>query len=303
VVTKMLPDFVSWIEETLKSGNTFMISGALQSLTAAFRYGKREDLLRVVDHISPMLPQVKKLGTNNVAVRKLWIKLTQRVGLCYLRPRLASWRYQRGLRVLMSSFPPAASAAPPLRNEQDLNKEQEEGDGEENEEDVPEVIEEVIGVLLESLGDKSTVVRWSAAKGVGRITERLPKYLGDDVVGNTIQLLGDRADSDMWHGACLALAELARRGLLLPARLPEVIPVVLKGLTFDVRSGAHSVGANVRDSACYVAWGTSLPSLPLFRRLLHFSPSNGSLCSGLRAKHLAALRPRARKGPLDYHGV
>lgn len=40
-----------------------------------------------------------------------------------------------------------------------------------------------------------------------------------------------------WHGGCLALAELARRGLLLPNRLPGVVPVVVKAILYDVRRG------------------------------------------------------------------
>lgn len=110
VVTRMLPDYITWVEGTLKSGNSFLIDGALLSLTAAFRDGRREDLLGVVDRVYPLLAEVKRLGKNNVALRKLWIKLTQRVGLCYLKPRVAAWRYQRGLRVLMDNTP-----APPSK--------------------------------------------------------------------------------------------------------------------------------------------------------------------------------------------
>ena len=75
-------------------------------------------------------------------------------------------------------------------------------------------------------------MRWTAAKGIGRITNRLPKILADDVVQSVISILCEdvvgtdlRGVSDAsWHGACLALAELSRRGLLLPERLAEVIP-------------------------------------------------------------------------------
>ena len=61
-------------------------------------------------------------------------------------------------------------------------------------------------------------------------------------------------NDNTWHGACLALAELSRRGLLLPVRLPDAVPHVASALAYDVRRGPHSVGAHVRDAASYVCW-------------------------------------------------
>lgn len=57
------------------------------------------------------------------------------------------------------------------------------GDGEPEERageevDVPEELEDIVEALLCGLRDRDTVVRWSAAKGIGRITERLPQELG-----------------------------------------------------------------------------------------------------------------------------
>ena len=99
------------------------------------------------------------------------------------------------------------------------------------------------------------VVRWSAAKGIGRVTGRLPsKDFADEVVVNVLMLFDESEGDGAWHGGCLALAELARRGLLLPSRLEDVVPLVVKALTYDVRRGTNSVGDHVRDAACYVCW-------------------------------------------------
>jgi len=83
-----------------------------------------------------------------------------------------------------------------------------------------DTLEKLMNMLFESLSDRDTVVRWSAAKGLGRITGRLTKDMAEDVVNSIVELL-DYPNDAPWHGGCLALAELARRGLLLPGTLEE----------------------------------------------------------------------------------
>mmetsp|Transcript_13155 Transcript_13155/g.22273 ORF Transcript_13155/g.22273 Transcript_13155/m.22273 type:complete len:175 (+) Transcript_13155:1230-1754(+) len=117
-----------------------------------------------------------------------------------------------------------------------------------------EQLEYIIQLLLDSLKDEDGVVRWSAAKGLGRITQRLTKDFGDQIVEQLTDLFTDQETESSWHGGCLALAELCRRGLLLPERLSVFVPILDKALIYEVNRGNHSVGAHVRDSACYVVW-------------------------------------------------
>jgi hypothetical protein len=59
------------------------------------------------------------------------------------------------------------------------------------------------------------------------------------VVVSVLELFSDSEGDGAWHGGCLALAELSRRGLLLPFRLPEAVPVVVKAIQYDVRRGSN----------------------------------------------------------------
>ena len=52
--------------------------------------------------------------------------------------------------------------------------------------------------------------RWSAAKGVGRITDRLSAEFSDEIVENILTLFSARESSCAWNGGCLALAELGK---------------------------------------------------------------------------------------------
>ena len=116
------------------------------------------------------------------------------------------------------------------------------------------VLENAIETLLTGLRDRDSIVRWSAAKAIGRITGRLDKDMGDEIVGNVLELFRPNESDSAWHGGCLALAELARRGLLLPERLSEVFPLMYEALLYDKKQGNHSIGTHVRDAACYLAW-------------------------------------------------
>ena len=66
--------------------------------------------------------------------------------------------------------------------------------------------------LFRCLTARLCLCRWSAAKGVGRITNRLPKTLADEVLDSLMDIFTLRDNMPAWHGGCLALAELGRSG-------------------------------------------------------------------------------------------
>ena len=146
-------------------------------------------------------------------------------------------------------------------------------------------------------------MRYSGAKGIARVCSRLPSDFVEQVVESVLDLLTVNVTSSTlpadvmepsaqtsaldpahlaaldaldlyavsestWHGAFLAVAELARRTLLPPPLLRRTVYWVLRGLTLELRWGLSTVGASVRDAACYVMW-----ALPRMRDAALLRPS------------------------------
>uniref|UniRef100_A0A8I5TT18 Tubulin-specific chaperone D n=1 Tax=Pongo abelii TaxID=9601 RepID=A0A8I5TT18_PONAB len=201
-----------------------IMDGMLQALAQIFKHGKREDCLPYAATVLRCLDGCRLPESNQTLLRKLGVKLVQRLGLTFLKPKVAAWRYQRGCRSLAANLQlltQGQSEQKPLI----LTEDDDEDD------DVPEGVERVIEQLLVGLKDKDTVVRWSAAKGIGRMAGRLPRALADDVVGSVLDCFSFQETDKAWH-----------------------VTVILKALTYDEKRGACSVGTNVRDAACYVCW-------------------------------------------------
>jgi hypothetical protein len=128
--------------------------------------------------------------------------------------------------------------------------------------DESEEMESIIGSILQSLRDKDTVVRYSAAKSLARIASRLPVDMQGEIEDAVLGIFEDDYDAELdsadacsdsaWHGASLALAELARRNLV--GNIPAIIKWTLRALFFDIQKASCSVGSHVRDAACFVLW-------------------------------------------------
>ncbi|KAF7380514.1 hypothetical protein HZH68_016379 [Vespula germanica] len=241
-----LEEMILWCLKSVE--NDPLRHGPLAVIASILKHSARED---VRPYSTMLFEKISKLQlSNNPAdlIRKYGMKVVQRIGFVLLRTKLASWRYQRMNRPI--------SLLPNLNKNNGTesidNKENILNDNEDQE--IPPAIEDVIEHLIQGLRDKAITIRWSAAKGIGRITSRLPVDLADDVVGFVLNLFSGRESDSAWHGGCLALAELGRRGLLLPHRLSDVIPVVLQALVFDEPRAYGSIGYLIRDSACYICW-------------------------------------------------
>ncbi|EDV57417.1 tubulin-specific chaperone D [Drosophila erecta] len=242
-----LERFLEWIMKQHQADTVDVKFGQLAAVAAILKHGKREDLLPYADKLLQWITSCQYKDDNDFLKYKNYVKIVQRIGLVHLKPRIASWRYKRGTRSLATNLnqTTAARGEPAV-----LEPSLEEGE----EIVVPDAIEEVIEELLQALRSGGNDIRWSAAKGLGRVTNRLPKELADEVIGSVIDILNPLEPHEAWHGACLALAELAKRGLLLPHRLEELVPLLMQALFYDEMKGYMSVGQHIRDSACYMCW-------------------------------------------------
>jgi len=196
----------------------------------------------------------------NSLLAKGRVKLSARLAFKLLRPKKQSTKGIRS-KVLLQSLD---------QHDQDDVRES----SSEDDIDVPQEVEQYVGDLIDSLAHQDTSVRYSAAKGIARVCTRLPSAFVRQITEAIVSLFPldviqhpdgsldlSTASEFTWQGACFALAELARRGLLAPSQgtaaqyeLDEQLSWVQRALFFDPRRGAHSVGAGVRDAACYVIW-------------------------------------------------
>ena len=198
-------------------------AGVTATLAAILKAGLRQQLLPVVAAVwqAAVLLPASPTAASNVLTRKLAVKLVQRLGLTLLPPREATWAHQPTPASLTHTLqlptdPPSAASVPPQtaggssahsnpseslprvgvgsapsrkREDSDQGLDKEDLDLEMEEDiEIPEEVEETIEVILTALRDKDTVVRWSAAKGLARITARLPRALGGDIADSVLDL-------------------------------------------------------------------------------------------------------------------
>ena len=231
-----------------ENGNIFRMLGICLSLCELFKNGLPKDLEIFV---SPIVEQLlnfefpENIKSSGVW-RKTFTKLIQRVVLVMLKPRPQAWRYKIKIKNALEK-----------QNTDNKDEIENEAIQEKDELDYEinfEYLESIIDFLINNLSDKEYIVRWSAAKGLGRLCERLTKSMVEEIFGNLFELLKDLENEYAWNGTCLCIAELCKRGMILPERLAELIPYLEKALLFETDKGTFVTGSNVRDSACYIVW-------------------------------------------------
>ncbi|GAA5987294.1 hypothetical protein JCM5350_008137 [Sporobolomyces pararoseus] len=137
-----------------------------------------------------------------------------------------------------------------------------------SEADIPEEVEVILGELIEGLSHPDTIVRWSAAKYLSRLTSPLPPDFASTVIESILSLFeecleeSDRAEHGL-QGACFAFGELGRRGLInSDEEIGRLLQGVMKALLFDKRRNMQTIGTSVRDSAAYVLWSLARTLTP-----------------------------------------
>ncbi|XP_022244717.1 tubulin-specific chaperone D-like [Limulus polyphemus] len=283
--------FLEWSLQILESDVSSMNglnlqAGVLAALALLFKHGKREDVKGYGIEILKKVLGCGLMDSKSTVVRKMVLKLIQRIGLSFLPIKVSAWRYNRGSRSLTANL----AAAHPLLPVNQGKSESEEHKTDEDYE-LPDEMEDIIEQLLNGLRDKDTVI--SVGEDQASAVEHLLEEWG--VIDRSLELvlacvlkdcMGFSSGPDIaifnqfyqsWEYmdqsryetptdldklnslstgifSCTCHNVFGRRGILLPQYLEKVVPVILKALVYDEVRGNFSVGAHIRDAACYVCW-------------------------------------------------
>ena len=90
IVAKYLPEFLDWslqiiTKESKDRSDDVCKMGALKSVAAIYKHGKREDLLKYAPTVLKIVQDSKLDKHENVVIQKLGVKLMQRLGLTFLK--------------------------------------------------------------------------------------------------------------------------------------------------------------------------------------------------------------------------
>ncbi|KAL7074229.1 hypothetical protein ACQ4LE_006412 [Meloidogyne hapla] len=228
---------------------------------ALLKWGRRSDIRPFTEKLFASLSKEFLFAQcTNILVRDLISKLLQRISFVLLRPKLASWRYRCGYRSIEETLKrDKTSKQSSLQDTRDHPNQEEESQNE-NDADIPyDLIETILGQLLLKLRDRDNLVRWTSAKGIARICARIPLEMAAQVVSSIFKdIFEDKTEQNVgssWMGGCLVLAELCRRGCLLPDQVPKVISLVLsRSLVFESNQLGFMLAVNIRDASCYICW-------------------------------------------------
>ncbi|RKP21438.1 ARM repeat-containing protein [Rozella allomycis CSF55] len=201
---------------------------------------------RLVEPAKMLLLLVINLETgNDTNWKKIKVKLLQRCGLVLMEPLKNHWRLFNGTRKLLKSE--AFEEVKKIEDEEVW---------------VDESVDEIINYLLENVGDKETVIRWSVAKGMARIVYRLPFNMANQILTCLVDIFTFSEPSvyqcHLLHGLCLTFAQLLHRGLVPKIFLDKILIIVCEALGFELNPMIHGMnGQNVRDAAAYACWTAS----------------------------------------------
>ncbi|KPM04175.1 hypothetical protein QR98_0026170 [Sarcoptes scabiei] len=184
---------------------------------------------------------------------KLSLKLIGRCALVYLKPsENVSWRYRCGKRA-MKPLSILAIESKPIQSYSYLN------DCHPEKMDLPNHFENMIRILLKNLANESTIVRFTVAKYLASICDRLTEDRSDQVINHVLQLCSSSDNDDnLWHGCCLTLAEIVRRGYFKAKYFPDLVEILEKAFFFEKIKGSFVCGENIRDAACYICWSLAI---------------------------------------------